>query len=66
MTAAFLDSVGRFVGSIGVPAAIAFFILYQIGPKLDTIAVQQTQANTTLSLIAASCAPAGIVRPQIP
>lgn len=52
-----LDSIGRFVSNVGVPAAIAFFILNQISPKLDTIATLQTQANTELTIISASCGP---------
>jgi hypothetical protein len=55
VTAALLDSLGRFVGNVGVPAAIAFFILYQITPRLDTIATNQVQANTQLTVIAATC-----------
>ena len=55
MTAALLDSLGRFVGNVGVPAAIAFFILYQITPRLDQLATLQTAANTQLTIIGASC-----------
>lgn len=55
-TAAMLDAVGRFVSNVGVPAAIAFFILYQITPRLDQLAVLSTQANTQLTIIGASCA----------
>ena len=55
-TAALLDSLGRFIGNVGVPAAIAFFILYQITPRLDNLATLQTSANTQLTIIGASCA----------
>lgn len=55
LTAALLDSMGRFIGNVGVPAAIAFFILYQITPRLDQLAVLQTAANTQLTIIGASC-----------
>lgn len=55
VTAALLDSMGRFIGNVGVPAAIAFFILYQITPRLDQIATLQTQSNTQLTIIGASC-----------
>lgn len=55
-TAALLDSLGRFIGNVGVPAAIAFFILYQITPRLDQLATLQTAANTQLTVISASCA----------
>lgn len=55
-TAALLDSMGRFIGNVGVPAAIAFFILYQITPRLDNLATLQTAANTQLTIIGASCA----------
>lgn len=54
-TAAMLDSIGRFVSNVGVPAAIAFFILNQISPRLDTIATLQTQANTELTVMTATC-----------
>lgn len=50
-----LDALGRFVGNVGVPAAIAFFILAQITPRLDIIASNQVSSNTSLALIAASC-----------
>lgn len=50
-----LDALGRFVGNVGVPAAIAFFILAQITPRLDVIASNQVSSNTNLAVIAASC-----------
>lgn len=62
LTATLLDSVGRFIGNVGVPAAIAFFILYQITPRLDNLATLQTQANTQLTVISATC---GTARPQV-
>jgi hypothetical protein len=55
VTAALVDSLGRFIGNVGVPAAIAFFILYQITPRLDQLATLQTQANTQLTVIGATC-----------
>lgn len=55
VTAAMLDSVGRFVANVGVPAAITFFLLSQITPRLDTLATLQAQANTNLAIIGASC-----------
>jgi hypothetical protein len=54
-TAAMLDSVGRFTSNVGVPAAIALFVLWQIGPKLDAVALEQRQTNTELTVIGASC-----------
>ena len=57
-TAAMLDSVGRFTSNVGVPACIALFVLWQIGPKLDAVALEQRQTNTQLTVIAASCLPA--------
>ena len=54
-TAALLDSVGRFISNVGVPAAIAFFVLYQVTPRLDQLSTLQTQANTELTVIAATC-----------
>lgn len=50
-----VDSLSRFIGNVGVPAAIAFFILYQITPRLDQMNTLQTQSNTQLTIIAASC-----------
>lgn len=50
-----LDALGRFVGNVGVPAAIAFFILAQITPRLDVIASNQVSSNTNLAVIAATC-----------
>jgi len=55
-TAAMLDSMGRFVSNVGVPAAITFFLLSQLTPRLDNISTLQTQANTQLTIIASSCA----------
>jgi len=60
MSAAALDAIGRFVGNIGVPAAIAFFILAQINPRLDVIASNQVASNTNLAVIAASCSGRGL------
>jgi hypothetical protein len=57
-----IDAISRAVANIGVPAAIAFFILAQITPRLDSITANQVSANTTLTLIAASCSrPAPVV-----
>jgi hypothetical protein len=55
ITATMLDSVGRFISNVGVPAAIAFFILWQIGPRLDQMIVLQTQNNTELTILASTC-----------
>lgn len=54
-TAAALDSIGRFVANVGVPAAITFFMLSQITPRLDAIAANQSQTNTQLAIFSASC-----------
>lgn len=54
-TAAALDSLGRFVANVGVPAAITFFMLSQLTPRLDTIAANQAQGNVQLAVLAASC-----------
>ena len=54
-TAALLDSMGRFVSNVGVPAAIAFFVLNQIGPKLDVVALEQRQTNTQLAVLSVTC-----------
>lgn len=54
-TAAALDSIGRFIANVGVPAAIAFFILSQLTPRLDVIASNQVATNTNLAIIGASC-----------
>lgn len=54
-TAAMLDSVGRFTSNVGVPACIALFVLWQIGPKLDAVALEQRETNTQLTVIATAC-----------
>lgn len=59
-TAAMLDSIGRFTANVGVPAAIAMFIIWQIGPKLDAVALEQRETNTQLTVIASTC---GLLRP---
>lgn len=56
------DSIGRFVANVGVPAAIAFFVLWQIGGKLDTVGLELNRTNTQLTLMTASCLP--ILPPQ--
>lgn len=56
-TAAMLDAVGRFVSNVGVPAAIAFFILSQLAPRLDVQSQLLTQANTELTILAQTCVP---------
>lgn len=56
-----LDSVGRFVANVGVPAAIAFLILWQLTGRLDTIAQLQQEADTQLTIMSVSCA-----RPTLP
>jgi len=57
-----LDSAGRFVANVGVPAAIAFFILYQITPRLDQMTALGAQTNTQLAVIGASCSKPVIVQ----
>lgn len=59
--AATLDSAGRFIANVGVPAAITFFMLSQLTPRLDTIAANQQQTNTQLAVFSASCG----VRPSL-
>jgi hypothetical protein len=54
-TAAMLDSVGRFTSNVGVPAAIALFVVWQISPRLDAVALEQRQTNTQLTVLSASC-----------
>lgn len=54
-TAAMLDSVGRFVSNVGVPAAIAFFILYQLTPRLDTMNQSLTTLTTQMTVYSATC-----------
>jgi hypothetical protein len=56
-TAAMLDAVGRFVSNVGVPAAIAFFILYQLTPRLDSINQSLTTLTTQMTVTTALCAP---------
>lgn len=55
VTAAMLDSAGRFIANVGVPAAITFFLLSQITPRLDAIATNQIGTTTQLAIIGASC-----------
>jgi len=61
-TAAMVDSLGRFIANVGVPATIALFILYQITPRLDRIADGQASSTAQLAFIQATCAaPRGLV-----
>lgn len=52
-----LDSIGRFVSNVGVPAAIAFFVLWQLTPKLDQLVSLQQQTNTQLAVMFTTCGP---------
>lgn len=61
-TAALLDSAGRFVGNVGVPAAIAFFLLSQLTPRLDTMNTQLSTISTQLTVQRITCAPTGVIR----
>jgi hypothetical protein len=69
-TAALLDSMGRFVANVGVPAAIAFFILYQITPKLDAQTQALVQMSTQLTVLTITCVPPqntrGATQPPVP
>lgn len=59
-----LDSVGRFVSNVGVPAAIAFFILYQLTPRLDSMNQSLTTLTTQMTVYSATCS-ALTVRPPV-
>jgi hypothetical protein len=50
-----IDSMGRFVSNVGVPAAIALILLWQITPRLDRIGDLQAQQNTNLAIVQATC-----------
>lgn len=54
-TAALMDSMGRFISNVGVPAAITFFLLSQLSPRLDQQSTLLAQANTELTIIASTC-----------
>jgi len=54
----------RLVSNVGIPAAIAFFMLSQLEPRIDAQSVLLAQANTTLTVIATTgCGP---IRPTTP
>lgn len=55
VTSNLVDTIGRFVANVGVPAAMAFFILYQITPRLDTTNSQLAQLQTSMAVNTASC-----------
>jgi hypothetical protein len=61
-SAAALDSIGRFVSNVGVPAAIAFFILSQITPRLDSQTILLTEVNTQLTVLQTTGC---VVRPTV-
>ncbi len=65
-TAAMVDSLGRFIANVGVPAVIALLILYQITPRLDRIADGQSASAAQLTLIAATCSGRPYVLPPEP
>jgi hypothetical protein len=50
-----VDALSRFVANVGVPAAIAFFVLYQVTPRLDAQTQAVTNLNTQLAVISVAC-----------
>lgn len=50
-----LDAISRAIGNVGVPAAIAFLILWQITPRLDQQSTLLTQLNTSVAVQSAVC-----------
>jgi hypothetical protein len=54
-TIAGVDAIGRFIGNVGVPAAIAFLVLWQVTPRLDQQTIALQQLNTAVAVQSASC-----------
>lgn len=56
-TVAGIDAISRAAANVGVPAAIALLVLWQVTPRLD----QQTQAlqqlSTAVAVNTAACSP---------
>lgn len=57
MTAAALDSIGRFVSNVGVPAAVLFLLLWQITPRLDATNEALRALQTQIAVNTATCVP---------
>lgn len=57
MNVAALDAISRAVGNVGVPAAIAFLVLWQVTPRLDAQTIALQQLNTAVAVQTAACAP---------
>lgn len=56
------DAVGRFIGQIGVPAAIAFFVLSQLIPRIDHGIAVADHVDAELQFLAArGCGPPPIL-----
>ena len=43
------------VKDLGLPAAFAIILLFQIGPKLDQVATTNAQIETQISVVAQLC-----------
>jgi hypothetical protein len=57
------SNFGRFVAQIGVPAALAFYVLAQLGPKIDHGIAVADHVDAELQFLAArGCAPVEIGR----
>lgn len=54
--AAAIDSIGRLISNVGVPAVFALVLLWQITPRLDRVGDLLAAQNTSLAVLQASCA----------
>lgn len=56
MNVAGLDAISRAAGSVGVPAAITFLLLWQVTPRLDAMTASLQALNTAVAVQTATCA----------
>lgn len=50
-----IDAISRAAGNVGVPAAIAFLVLWQVTPRLDQQTIALQQLNTAVAVQTAAC-----------
>lgn len=54
-TAGLYDTWAQLVANVGVPAAIAFFVLFQLGPRIDDGIRIADRVDGELNILAANC-----------
>lgn len=56
-TVAGIDAISRAAANVGVPAAIALLVLWQVTPRLDQQTIALQQLATAVAVQTAACGP---------